>query len=138
MDRLVCADGGNPDPTSTQGKDPKLAKQLELEGWDYPRHLAGRAFSVVVHGDAAGTENLRRMLVDWLTDMHLVPAGPSAQLDRYIGYYQSYAGSHAEFDRDVALHEEIRNAARVLAMKIRSIRSQSYLPEVTLPEPRPK
>jgi multimeric flavodoxin WrbA len=67
IDRLVCADGGNPDPTSTGGKDPARAKALELAGWDYPKHLAGRAFSVVVHGDAAGVEaepNLR----DWLTD----------------------------------------------------------------------
>ena len=57
MDRLVCADGGNPDPTSTGGKDAEKAKALEMKGWPYPRHLAGRAFSVVVHGDAAGTEN---------------------------------------------------------------------------------
>jgi multimeric flavodoxin WrbA len=48
MDRLVCADGGNPDPTRTQGKNAELAKRIELEGWDYPRHLAGRLFSVVV------------------------------------------------------------------------------------------
>jgi multimeric flavodoxin WrbA len=39
MDRLVCADGGNPDPTRTQGKDARKAKELELSGWDYPRHL---------------------------------------------------------------------------------------------------
>ena len=32
IDRLVCADGGNPDPTSTHGKDPKKAKALELWG----------------------------------------------------------------------------------------------------------
>ena len=32
MDRLVCADGGNPDPTSTHGKRPDEAKALELEG----------------------------------------------------------------------------------------------------------
>jgi multimeric flavodoxin WrbA len=51
MDRLVCADGGNPDPTRTQGKNAKLAKQIEIDGWDYPRHLAGRLFAVVVHGD---------------------------------------------------------------------------------------
>jgi len=50
MDRLVCADGGNPDPTSTHGKTPEEAKALELKGWHYPRHLAGRAFAVVVHG----------------------------------------------------------------------------------------
>jgi len=30
MDRLVCADGGNPDPTSTHGKTPEEAKALEL------------------------------------------------------------------------------------------------------------
>ena len=69
MDRLVCADGGNPDPSLTQGKDAALAKKAELVGWAYPRHLAGRAFSVVVHGDAAGSETLRRILVDWLKDM---------------------------------------------------------------------
>ena len=60
IDRLVCADGGNPDPTSTGGKDPRRAKQLELDGWPYPRHLAGRVFSVVVHGDAAGVGELRQ------------------------------------------------------------------------------
>ena len=27
-DRLVCADGGNPDPTSTGGKDPATVPQL--------------------------------------------------------------------------------------------------------------
>src|SRR5262249_23189567 len=36
MDRLVCADGGNPDPTVTRGKDAKQAKEIELKGWDYP------------------------------------------------------------------------------------------------------
>ena len=36
IDRLVCADGGNPDPTSTSGKDAAKAKALELAGWPYP------------------------------------------------------------------------------------------------------
>jgi multimeric flavodoxin WrbA len=54
IDRLVCADGGNPDPTSTHGKKPDEAKALELKGWPYPRHLDGRHFAVVVHGDAVG------------------------------------------------------------------------------------
>lgn len=56
MDRLVCADGDNPDPTSTHGKKPEKAKALELKGWDYPRHLAGRLFSIIVHGDAEGAD----------------------------------------------------------------------------------
>ncbi len=114
MDRMVCADGGNPDPTRTQGKNAELAKQIELDGWDYPRHLAGRLFSVVVHGDVEGAENVRRSISDWLCFMHLCPAGPSAELDRYIGYWKPYATSHAELDRESALQEEVRNAARAL------------------------
>jgi multimeric flavodoxin WrbA len=114
MDRLVCADGGNPDPTRTQGKNAELAKRIELEGWDYPRHLAGRLFSVVVHGDVEGAENVRRSISDWLRFMHLSPAGPNAELDRYIGYWKPYATSHAELDADTALQEEVRNAARTL------------------------
>jgi multimeric flavodoxin WrbA len=82
IDRLVCADGGNPDPTTTNGKDPERAKALELQGWPYPRHLRDRLFAVVVHGDAAGAETLRRSLVDWLTDMELIPAAVTAVLDR--------------------------------------------------------
>src|ERR1700730_6466012 len=35
MDRLVCADGGNTDPTSTGGKDPQKAKDLEMKGWGH-------------------------------------------------------------------------------------------------------
>jgi multimeric flavodoxin WrbA len=118
MDRLVCADGGNPDPTRTHGKDAREAKQIELDGWDYPRHLAGRQFAVVVHGDVEGAENVRRAIADWLCFMHLCPAGPSAQLDRYIGYWKPYATSHEELDADTAIQEEVRNAARTLLMGV--------------------
>ena len=62
------------------------AKTLELEEWEYPRHLAGRVFSVVVHGDTVGAETLRRSLTDWLTDMKLLPAMPQGGIDHYIGY----------------------------------------------------
>lgn len=78
IDRLVCADGGNADPTTTHGKSPLPAKQLELKVWNYPKHLAGRALSVVAHGDAAGLENLRRMLTDRLNDLGMISAGPTA------------------------------------------------------------
>jgi hypothetical protein len=88
MDRLVCADGGNPDPTSTHGKDAKRAKEIELDGWDYPQHLKGRLFAVVAHGDTEGAEGVRRGLADWLRATGLVPAGPMAEVDRYIGYWQ--------------------------------------------------
>lgn len=114
IDRLVCADGGNPDPTSTGGKDPFKAKQLELAGWPYPKHLAGRAYGLVVHGDVAGIESQRRALADWLEWMGLVDAGASARLERYIGYYRPYATSHEELDADAAVRQEVRNVARAL------------------------
>lgn len=114
IDRLVCADGGNPDPTSTGGKDPRKAKQVELAGWPYPKHLAGRAYGLVVHGDVAGVEAQRRALGDWLDWMGLVDAGAAARLERYIGYYEPYASSHEALDRDTALQREVRNVARAM------------------------
>ena len=138
MDRLVCADGGNPDPTTTHGKRAAEAKALELAGWSYPRHLAGRAFSVVVHGDAAGAENLRRSLVDWLTDMRLIQAGHAAAIDRYVGYYEPYATSHAALDADTAFQAETCNAARALVQEVARIRKAMPEPDADLADPRPK
>jgi multimeric flavodoxin WrbA len=122
MDRMVCADGANPDPTRTQGKDAVLAKEIELQGWDYVHHLAGRLFSVVVHGDVEGAENVRRSVSDWLCFMQLCPAGPMAELDRYIGYWKPYATSHDELDADLDVQEEVRNAARTLLEGIKANR----------------
>lgn len=139
IDRLVCADGGNTDPTSTQGKDPKLAKEMELEGWDYPRHLEGRVFSVVVHGDASGLEDSKKVLCDWLEEIHLVSSGLDGKLDRYIGYLEPYATSHRAMDKDEALFKEIENTARTLALNVRAKRRghlESQLPD--LKDPRPK
>lgn len=139
MDRLVCADGGNPDPTSTGGKDPEKAKALELEGWPYPQHLAGRTYGVVVHGDVAGIEGTRRMLCDWLDWMGLVDAGAASRLDRYIGYYEPYATSHHALDQDQAVQEEVRNAARALAQAVGELRAgRLATPGRGLPRPRRK
>jgi multimeric flavodoxin WrbA len=139
IDRLVCADGGNPDPTLTRGKNPQRAKEVELKGWHYPRHLAGRVFSVVVHGDAEGAETLRRILADWLMDMGLIPAGQAAIVDRYVGYYKPYATSHDELDRDKDFQEEVRNAARSLVSAARLLRrGELKKPDAALREPRPK
>lgn len=139
IDRLVCADGGNPDPTSTHGKKATEAKALELAGWDYPKHLAGRAYALAVHGDVAGIESTRRGLSDWLDWMGLVDAGPKARLDRYIGYYESYAESHDALDRDTAVQGEVRNAAQALAAAITELRAGRLVsPDAGLRNPRPK
>ena len=139
MDRLVCADGGNPDPTSTSGKDAEKAKELELKGWDYPQHLAGRVYGVVVHGDVTGIAGNRRILSDWLDWMGLVDAGAKARLDRYIGYYEPYATSHAALDRDHAVQEEVRNAARAVAQAVGLLRAgQLATPGKNLKRPRAK
>jgi multimeric flavodoxin WrbA len=139
IDRLVCADGGNPDPTTTSGKDPGKAKELELGGWHYPRHLAGRVFSLVVHGDAAGTETLRRILADWLTDMGLIPAGKRGVLDAYIGYMESYAESHQALDADEAVQTETRNAALSLVAAVRLLREGRLpQPDAGIRQARPK
>ena len=139
IDRLVCADGGNPDPSSTHGKHPEEAKALELKGWPYPRHLAGRVFSVVVHGDAAGMETLCRILSDWLADMGLIPSGHLGTLDRTVGYLEPYATSHDALDRDKDFHEEVRNAARALVQAVKDRRSGKLQPpDRGLREARPK
>ncbi|MDB5810976.1 MAG: NADPH-dependent reductase [Betaproteobacteria bacterium] len=139
IDRLVCADGGNPDPTSTAGKDPAKAKDLELEGWPYPKHLADRVYAIVVHGDVAGTESVRRALSDWLDWMGMIAAGPMSRLDRMIGYYEPYATSHQSLDGDTAVQEEVRNAARALAAGVAEKRAgRLRSPDAGLDSPRPK
>jgi len=139
IDRLVCADGGNPDVTSTAGKDAAKAKALELAGWPYPKHLAGRTYGLVVHGDVAGIEGVRRALSDWLDWMGLIDAGPKARLDRFIGYYEPYATSHEALDRDQAVQEEVRNVAQALAEAVSELRAgRLSAPGADLAAPRPK
>jgi multimeric flavodoxin WrbA len=139
MDRLVCADGGNPDPSSTGGKKPEKAKALELAGWDYPKHLAGRVYGVAVHGDAGGVEEVEHALCDWLDWMGLVDAGAAARLGRYIGYFKPYATSHDELDADTAIFEEVRNVARAVTEAVGEMRAgRLSIPDAKLTEPRRK
>jgi multimeric flavodoxin WrbA len=138
IDRLVCADGGNPDPTTTHGKKVEEAKALELAGWSYPRHLAGRVFAVVVHGDAVGAETLRRSLTDWLTDMKLLPAMRQGGIDRYVGYYEPYATSHDALDADAAIQQEVRTAAKAVIEAVSLSRAGRFPHPERETEARPK
>jgi multimeric flavodoxin WrbA len=139
MDRLVCADGGNADPTTTHGKDVKKAKEIELAGWDFPKHLAGRAFGVVVHGDVSGAAEACAALTDWLSWMGLIPAGAMSALERNIGYFKPYATSHAELDADTAVQEEVKNVARAVARATLDLRAGKLIPpDRGLESPRQK
>jgi multimeric flavodoxin WrbA len=139
IDRLVCADGGNPDPTSTHGKQPDEAKALELKDWDYPKHLAGRTYGVVVHGDVAGIEGSRRSLSDWLDWIGLIDAGTQSRLDRYVGYYEPYATSHDTLDADSNMQAEVRNVASAVANAVQLLRAGTLSqPDRGLTRPRPK
>jgi multimeric flavodoxin WrbA len=139
IDRLVCADGGNPDPTRTHGKKAQEAKDLEAAGWDYPKHLAGRTYGVVVHGDVAGFESQRRNLCDWLDWMGFIDAGAGSRLDRSIGYYEPYFDSHEALDRDQAVQDEVRNVGHAVARAVRLLREgRLENPDRGLHWPRPK
>ncbi len=139
IDRLVCADGGNPDVTSTHGKTASEAKRIEAQGWDYPKHLAGRVYGLVVHGDVAGVESQRRNLADWLDWMGLVAAGGQGVLDRYIGYFEPYASSHEALDRDRAVQDEVRHVARSVVRAVKLLRAGKIRqPDADLGTVRPK
>ena len=132
MDRLVCADGGNPDPTRTHGKDAQAAKDIELSGWGYPRHLKGRLFTCVVHGDVEGAENVRRIISDWATSIEMSSV---TGLDRYIGYWKPYATSHEELDRDQAVQDEVALTAQTLLESARAVRSGKQIEPGSLFKP---
>ena len=80
IDRLVCADGGNPDPTSTHGKD------AERGQGDGARRLALSASSGRPGVLGGGARRLRRRrtvhgaICGWLTDMGLIEAGHMSQV----------------------------------------------------------
>lgn len=93
----------------------------------------------MVHGDVAGVEVHRRNLTDWLEWMGLIDAGAAAKLDRYIGYYAPYYNSHDALDKDAAMQEETRNAARSVVQAVKLLRAgRLSQPDSQLRWPRPK
>jgi multimeric flavodoxin WrbA len=139
IDRLVCADGGNPDPTTTHGKKPAEAKAIEEKGWSYPKHLAGRVYGLIVHGDVAGVESQRRNLSDWLDWMGLIDAGANSRLDRYVGYYEPYFNSHDALDRDEAVQQEARGVASSVVRAVAELRAgRLSQPDKAVHAARPK
>ena len=110
-----------------------------MDGWPYPKHLAGRVYGLIVHGDVGGIDGVRRALSDWLDWMGFIDAGSAATLERYIGYYAPYATSHAALDRDSGVQEEVRNVARAVAIAVAEMRAgRLKAPDRNLARPRAK
>ena len=128
------------DPTTTHGKRVAEAKQIEAQGWGYPKHLAGRAFGVVVLGDVAGVDDHRRDLCEWLQRMGLIDAGAAAKLDRYIGYYEPYSNSNDALDKDIAAQKEVlRNVVRSVVGAVKELHAgRLSQPDKQIKSPRPK
>jgi hypothetical protein len=127
-----------PDPTTTRGKGVKEAKELELAGWNYPRHLAGRVFAVVVHGDAVGAETLRRSLSDWLCDMKLLPAmrqGRDRSLHRLL---RAVCDESRRARRRHCMQQEVRNAAKAVVEAVALNRAGRFPQPESDIDPRPK
>lgn len=71
--------------------------------------------------------------------MGLIDSGQMSRLDRFIGYYESYAQSHEVLDHDQAMQEETRNVARAVAIAVSELRKgELQPPDISLKNPRPK
>jgi len=69
----------------------------------------------------------------------MIPAGPTALIDTWIGWYQPYATSHEDLDQDKDVFKEVGNAALALANLVKQIRSGKYhAPDAELHAPREK
>ncbi|EIM93871.1 NADPH-dependent FMN reductase [Paraburkholderia hospita] len=94
---------------------------------------------MVVHGDVAGIKRSRCALTDWLDWMGFVEAGGKSRLDRFIGYDEPYATSHAALDADDDMQKEGVNVALAVANVVSAIRAGKLEePDVDLKAPRAK
>lgn len=94
---------------------------------------------MVVNGDVACVETHRRNLTDWLDWMGLMSTGHWSQLDRYIGYYQSYSDSHDTYDADTDMQTETQNVGCAVAQAVKRLRTGEFKqPDRQVRSPRPK
>jgi hypothetical protein len=59
-------------------------------------------------------------------------------LDRYIGYYEPYATSHAALDEDQAVQQEVCNAAKAVVEAVALKRAGKFPHPEPEADPRPK
>ena len=117
IDRLVCADGGNPDPDHDARQGPGEGEGARARGLAVPapsrrpRVRGGRARRFAgPRGSAAQPRAVA----------HRHRHEPGRRLGRLryaIGYYEPYATSHDKLDASPEIFVEVENAARSLVAK---------------------
>ena len=145
VDRMVCLDGANPDPRSTLNeagdsvKDKEKAKELERgaeEGaesiWNYKdnKSLLGRYFTMFVHGDADGLDNVEHAISETFKWYGLTEIKNNNQ---YIGYYKPYSDSHMHLDKDKGVWESIELQTKELVKAVDDAREEG-MPKPELPD----
>jgi hypothetical protein len=74
-----------------------------------------------------------------MIDMQMIPASRTALIDTWIGWYQPYATSHEDLDKDKEVFTEVGNASLALANMVQQIRTGKYIaPDKGLHVPREK
>jgi hypothetical protein len=77
--------------------------------------------------------------VDWLNDIGMIQAGAYAAIDSFIGWYEPYATSHDDLDRDKPLFKQVENAAISLGRMVTDMRAGRYrAPNQGMHNPREK
>lgn len=127
IDRLACND---------RGEQAASDKALEQTACGRPKHLAGQAYGVVVHGDPAAIEVSRRSLCDWLDWMGFIEAGAVARLDQCIDGNESHTSGRRVLDRALDEQEETRQAAQSIAQAVAELRG-GWLKSLQSECPRP-
>ena len=82
---------------------------------------------------------MRRGFSYWLDGVRLIDTVALSRLDRYIGYFESYAESLDVSDQDRAFQKEVQNVARAVANAVAQLWAGTLSePDVDLKKPKPK
>lgn len=145
MDRMVCLDGANPDPTTTMTDDKKSVKDVEkaknlergpAEGgksiWDYKsgKLMAGRIYSVFVHGDAEGADLVYASLTKTLEWYGYLGTDSTST---YIGHYEPYSDSHEHLDDNEKVWDTVGFQAKELAQAVKTAKKKG-MPKPEFPD----
>ena len=116
IERLIGADGGNLDSVSAQ-----------YTGNAKPLELAGRAYGLIIHGDAAGIEASRVALSESLDAMGFVDAGVGIRLEPCPGHAEPPAVVHEPEALDELAREQAKDIALTVSKAVVSLRMAQLL-----------